>query len=142
MGTINWIYNKKDFTEDMIGDSVGFVYLITNLTNNKKYIGKKLFNFRRTKTIRGKKKKLSIASDWLTYYGSSDILKEEVSKLGEANFKREILHLCSSKGMCNYLEAKEQFLNNVLESDEYYNSWISCKVHKSHVRNKIDKTKI
>ena len=38
---INWLYNDTDFTEEMIGDNYGFVYCITNLTNDKKYIGKK-----------------------------------------------------------------------------------------------------
>ena len=129
-----WNYKQKEFTEDQINDYVGFVYEITNLINDKKYIGKKLFKFSRTKTVKGKKKKTKISSDWADYYGSNEELKMDVKTLGFDKFKREILYLCKSKGECNYYEASEQFKNKVLESDPYYNSWISVKVHKSHVK--------
>ena len=69
---INWQYNDTDFTEDKIENSYGFVYLITNLENNRKYIGKKLFWFSKTKMVKGKRKKVKVPSDWQTYYGSSD----------------------------------------------------------------------
>lgn len=131
---LNWIYEGKDFTEGLIGDNYGFVYEITNLTNNKKYIGKKFFYSAKTKQVKGKKKKLKVPSDWQTYYGSSDTLQKDVLQYGPENFRREILHLCKSKGECGYLEAKEQFLNNVLESDDYYNTWIMVRVRKSHIK--------
>ena len=132
---LNWIYDNKDFTEDLIGDNYGFVYQITNLTNNRKYIGKKFFYSTKTKQVKGKKKRLKVPSDWQTYYGSSDTLKQDVLQYGPENFRREILHLCKSKGVCGYLEAKEQFNNNVLESDEYYNTWIMVRVRKSHIKD-------
>jgi hypothetical protein len=132
---LNWQYNDKDFTDDLIGDNYGFVYQITNLANNKKYIGKKFFYSTKTKQVKGKKKKLKVPSDWQTYYGSSDTLKQDVLQYGLENFKREILHLCKSKGVCGYLEAKEQFTNNVLESDDYYNTWIMVRVRKSHIKD-------
>ena len=43
MGQLNWIYKEQDFTEDMIGEDYGFVYIITNEVTGKKYIGKKFF---------------------------------------------------------------------------------------------------
>ena len=132
---LSWQYNEKDFTEDLIGDNYGFVYQITNLTNNRKYIGKKFFYSTKTKQVKGKKKKLKVPSDWQTYYGSSDTLKQDVLQYGPENFKREIIHLCKSKGVCGYLEAKEQFINNVLESDDYYNTWIMVRVRKSHIKD-------
>jgi hypothetical protein len=132
---LNWLYNSEDFTEDLIGDNYGFVYQITNLTNNKKYIGKKFFYSTKTKQVKGKKKRLKVSSDWQTYYGSSDALKQDVIQYGLENFKREIIHLCKTKGVCGYLEAKEQFNNNVLESDDYYNSWIMVRVRKSHIKD-------
>jgi len=132
---LNWQYNGSEFTEDLIGDNYGFVYQITNLANNKKYIGKKFFYSTKTKQVKGKKKKLKVPSDWQTYYGSSDILKQDVLQYGLENFKREILHLCKSKGVCGYLEAKEQFTNNVLENDDYYNTWIMVRVRKSHIKD-------
>lgn len=131
---INWIYDNKDFTEEQIGDNYGFIYCITNLTNNKKYIGKKFFYSSKTKVLKGKKKKYKVSSDWQTYYGSNEELKKDVIIHGRENFTREIIHLCKSKGECGYLEAKEQFVNGVLESDDYYNSWIMVRVRKSHIK--------
>jgi hypothetical protein len=131
---LNWKYNGVDFTEDLIGDNYGFVYEITNLTNNKKYIGKKFFYSAKTKQVKGKKKKYKVLSDWQTYFGSSAELTKDVLSLGQENFSREIIHLCQSKGECGYLEAKEQFVRGVMESDDYYNSWIMVRVRKSHIK--------
>ena len=133
---LNWQHDGKDFTEDLIGNNYGFVYQITNLTNGKKYIGKKFFYSAKTKQVKGKKKRYKASSDWQTYYGSSDILKQDVLQLGHEKFVREILHLCHSKGMCSYLEAKEQFTRSVLEGDEYYNTWIMVRVRKAHIKEK------
>ena len=58
----------------------------------------------------------------------------ELKKAIKAKFKREILHLCNSKGECNYLEAKEQFARGVLESDDYYNGHIRVRVHGSIIK--------
>ena len=129
-----WTYNDKEFTEDLIGDNYGFVYQITNLTNGRKYIGKKFFYSAKTKQVKGKKKKVKVSSDWQTYYGSSAELSKDVLQLGHDKFNREILHLCLSKGDCGYLEAKEQFVNGALESDNYYNTWIMVRVRKSHLK--------
>lgn len=126
-----WLYNKEPFEES--GEWTSFVYLITNLTNDKKYIGKKGFTFSKTKQVKGKKKRIKVESDWKTYYGSSDDLKADVEKLGEKVFRREILRLCKSKGEASYFEAKMQFENNVLETDGWYNSHIMLRVHKKHL---------
>jgi len=131
---LNWKYNGKDFTEDLVGNNYGFVYQITNLTNGRKYIGKKFFYSAKTKQVKGKKKKYKASSNWQTYYGSSDNLTKDVLQLGYESFNREILHLCLTKGECGYLEAKEQFRNNVLETDNYYNSWIMVRVRKDHIK--------
>jgi hypothetical protein len=134
---MTWYYEASLIDETILDSYVGFVYCITNLTNGKKYIGKKLLKFKKSKQIKGKKKKFLVDSDWRTYWGSNKTLVEDVSALGETNFKREILRLCKSKGECNYFEAKLQFQNLALESDDYYNEWIMLKVHKSHLK-KID----
>lgn len=132
---LNWQYNGLDFTEDLIGDNYGFVYQITNLTNGRKYIGKKFFYSAKTKQVKGKRKKIKVPSDWQTYYGSSAELAKDVLSLGNENFTREILHLCRSKGECGYLEAKEQFIRGALETDAYYNTWIMVRVRKSHIKD-------
>ena len=107
-----WYYRDDEFTSEMIGDYVGFVYVITDLNNKKKYVGKKLFNStRRLAPLKGKtrKRKVTKESDWQDYFGSSDEVKMIVEENGRDSFYREILHLCNSKGEMSYLEAKEQF---------------------------------
>tara|TARA_B100001063_G_C16540620_1_gene441069 strand:+ start:278 stop:727 length:450 start_codon:yes stop_codon:yes gene_type:complete len=130
-----WIHKGK-VVETLPEDCEGFVYLITNLTNDKKYVGKKLARFKVTRPpLKGKKNKRrsSKESDWKTYWGSSDHLNADVASLGEENFTREILHYCQSRGMLSYLEAKEQFDREVLLSDEYYNGIINVRVGSSKV---------
>jgi len=134
MGLLTWTYNGSDFTEEMIGDNYGFVYLITNIITGKKYIGKKFFYSSKTKVLKGKKKKFKVSSDWKNYYGSSAEVTKDVLQLGQENFIREIIYLCKSKGECGYLEAKEQFIKGALESDDYYNTWIMVRVRKSHIK--------
>jgi len=128
-----WLYNGVPL-EEIPENSYGYVYLITNNVTGRKYIGKKLFWFKKTKVVKGKKKRSKVESDWREYWSSSDELKADVEKLGSDNFTREILHICGNKGMCNYLEAKEQMIREVLESDSYYNSQIQCRVHRTHIK--------
>ena len=134
---MSWTFESQPIDETILDDYVGFVYCITNLNTNKKYIGKKLLKFRRTKVVKGKKKKLLIESDWKKYWGSNKNLIADVEALGEDKFVREILKFCKSKGECNYYEAKLQFERAVLEDDSHYNDWIMCKIHRSHVK-KLD----
>ena len=140
-----WTY-QNNVIEELPEDCVGFVYEITNLTTNRKYIGKKLAKFSRTKyktitlkngTKKKKKIKSKIDSDWMEYYGSSIELNADVELLGKENFSREILFLCKSKAECSYIEAREQFTRRVLESMDYYNGQISVRVHGSHIRGKL-----
>ena len=117
--------------EEISEEYEGFVYLITNLTNNKKYVGKKLARFKTTKPpLKGKKNKRRgyKESDWREYWGSSDRLNEDVKALGEDKFSREILYLCKSRAEMSYIEAREQFDRRVLETDEYYTGIINVRV--------------
>ena len=130
-----WTHKGK-VVKTLPDDCEGFVYLITNLTNDKKYVGKKLARFKVTRPpLKGKKNKRRSTkeSDWRTYWGSSEHLLADVEKLGEENFTREILHYCQSRGMLSYLEAKEQFDREVLLSDDYYNGIINVRVGSSKV---------
>lgn len=132
-----WSYNGVPFTSDMIGDYIGFVYELTDLSNNKKYIGKKNFySTRKLPPLKGKtkKRKRVAESDWMEYYGSSEEVKLLVEKHGTRLFRREILQLCESKGIMTYWEAKLQFERDVLLRDDYYNEFIGCKIHSSHLK--------
>ena len=142
---MTWYYNGNEVT-DLPEDAVGFVYLITNITNGKMYVGKKLAKFAKTTykvvklkngTKKRKKIKSKIESDWQQYYGSSPNLTEDINQLGNNNFRREILYYCKSKAECSYMEAREQFSRRVLESDDYYNGHIQVRVHGSHIKNKL-----
>jgi hypothetical protein len=134
MGQLTWTYDGAEFTEEMISDNYGFVYLITNTLTGRKYIGKKFFYSSKTKVVKGKKKRTKVSSDWKNYFGSSAEVTKDVLQLGQENFSREIIYLCKSKGECGYLEAKEQFTKGALESDDYYNTWIMVRVRKSHIK--------
>ena len=130
---MQWTYQDK-IVEEISEEYIGFVYLITNLTNGKKYIGKKLAKFKVTKKpLKGKKNKRRSTkeSDWRTYWGSSDHLNADVEQLGPENFTREILYYCTSRGELSYSEAKEQFDRKVLETEEYYNGIINVRVGSS-----------
>ena len=58
---------------------IGYVYITTNLINNKKYIGLK-------------------TSDVFVpnYFGSGKIIKKAINKYGKNNFSVEILEECKS----------------------------------------------
>lgn len=136
---MTWLYHNtiELFKEEDIQDHLGFVYLITHIPTGKKYVGKKFFTKAKTKQVKGKKKKIRVASDWETYWSSSEELTAEVKLNGEENYTREILHLCKTRSICSYWETYEIFSRHALLSDNYYNSWCTCKIHKKHVIGKI-----
>lgn len=129
-----WIYMELPFSGDLIGDHYGFVYLITNKSNERRYIGRKYFwSFR---TPKGKKRKVKQESDWRKYYGSCPELKEDVIKYGKQNFSRTILSLHKTKGKTNFEETRQLFYYNVLTEEldtgvpAYYNSNILSRYYR------------
>ena len=107
-----WWYKDKVFETDEINGYYGFVYLITNTINDRKYIGRKYFwSFRKKK---GQNRRSKQESDWKNYYGSCPELKDDIKKYGKQNFKREILSLHTTLGKVNYEETRLLFVHGVL----------------------------
>ena len=133
-----WSYNGEEFTSEMIEDNMGFVYIVTDKKTKMKYIGKKAFFSKVTKPpLKGKKRKRRSLkeSDWKTYCGSSEPVKELVEENGLDHFDREILYLCKSKGELNYMELREQVIRDVLlKPDEYHNAFVGGKIHRAHIK--------
>lgn len=139
----SWLVGGEEFTDP--GEFFGFVYRITNKLTGKIYIGKKLFTMAGRKQAKGKVKKIRKDSDWQNYWGSSKTLLKDIEEFGEDNFVREILYLCKTRGMVNYMEAKTQFVEGVLlKKDVYtdnfacYNDHIFVRVHRSHLQKETE----
>ena len=147
-----WLFKDKvvESIDDMPEGSYGFIYEVTHLPTNRKYIGKKVLYFernvklgkrelealkeeRRAKGIGGRapsKKKVIKESDWKTYYGSQTEIKELVNKGKNSDFKRDILMFVDNKKHLTYYEAKFLFIKEVLEkNDEYINDNILAKFY-------------
>ena len=129
-----WYYKGTTFTSDDIGDFFGYVYLITNKTTGKKYIGRKYFVQKRKP--KGGKRRVTSESDWKRYYGSCPELKEDIKLLGKPSFSREILSLHTTKGRTNYEETRQLFLHDVLTktltdgTPAFYNSNILGRYYR------------
>jgi hypothetical protein len=130
----NWYYRTNKAITDIkqLPDSdqlEGFVYKITNIITGKFYIGKKSLWSVRKKRISVKEKKstgtrktfqtVTKESDWKKYYGSSKDLKDDVKRLGETAFKREILEVSKSKKYLSYAEFAWQLKLDVLRTNSY-----------------------
>jgi hypothetical protein len=129
---------KIEFTklEDFPENTFGFIYIITNLETDKFYIGKKQLISVTNKKLGKKelleqpikpgrkvtKKKVTSESDWLNYWGSNKILLDDIKQLGYDKFEREIIHICQTKKLLTYYEAKYQMQSNVLSSNSYNDS--------------------
>lgn len=130
--TWNYIDERTEFDPTRYSSIVGFVYLIENVDTGMKYVGKKLL----TKSVRyqknNKKKTKRVESDWKTYTGSNEQLNEDISR--GANIKKTILHLCTTKGWMTYYETKEILVRDAIISEDYYNTWVQCKIRRSHLK--------
>lgn len=129
-----WLYENNELQE-VPEKAIGFVYKITNTKTGRQYIGKKLFTSAKSRQVKGKRKRFRVESDWRGYFGSNKELAHDVVTIGREHFRREIIHICYTKGQCSYYEAKYQFQLGVLENpDLFYNDWIMCKVHRKHLK--------
>lgn len=124
----HWILNESVSLNE---ETFGFIYEITNLIENKKYIGKKQCVSKiKRKPLKGKTRKRIdfVESDWKEYTSSSEKLNEDIKKHGKENFLFKILKICGSKWELAYEEIKEQIKNDVLLRDDYYNGIINVRI--------------
>jgi len=138
-----WKYEGREFTEDMIPENaVGFVYEMSTVLNGKfvKYIGKKNFY----SNVKTKLRKKDMPDDkrmktykrvkkytYQKYFSSNEVLKK--ARQDGYPIKRDILCICNSKLQLSYMEARQQFLCDVLTSDEYLNGNILGKFYKGKI---------
>jgi len=64
---MTWYFNNQPI-EEIEPQYLAFVYLITNIQTDKKYIGLKTTKSMKTKMVKGKKKRFKIESDWRNYW--------------------------------------------------------------------------
>ena len=133
---MTWLYRNEPYDPAEVDPKkvYAFVYQIEDLDTGRLYIGKKVMFFKGFKSVKKKRKRILKESDWREYYGSSDVLNEEVAKRGASRFKRTILHFCPNKAVANYLEAMEQFKFNAILDDRYYNEQIRVRVTRSQLK--------
>lgn len=128
------LYEGTELPEDFEWNPpLGFVYKITRKSDGKWYVGqKKILKTEKRPPLKGKirKRKVVKESDWKTYCGSSNQLKEDIAKYGEDAFTFEILEFCNSKWVMNYEELRLQMINNVMARDDVYNAIVSVRLAK------------
>jgi hypothetical protein len=148
----SWIYEPKkgegltiiSSVDDPVipKGAIGFIYKIVT-HDGKAYIGKKnlktkrkrRFGKREIAALTDKRKKhweyVIKDSDWLTYIGSNKQLQKDIAK--GVKYEKYILDFAFTKKHLTYLETKELFVNEVLESDEWYNDNILGKIFRKDV---------
>ena len=119
--------------ESIPEDSIGFVYKITDLSNDKFYIGcKQLYRQIKRPPLKGQKRKriCHVESDWKTYCSSSGVISESI-KENEDNYKFEILSFHDSKSSMKIEEAR-RIIENIYDP-QCYNEVVNlrCRVKKS-----------
>jgi hypothetical protein len=145
--TVDDLINDENFN---INDYEGYIYITTILDTGRKYLGKKNFFHKNNVKLgkkelaslpvtRGKKpaKKLVIKeSDWKTYYGSAQEIKESIKQYPKERITRVVLRLCKTKKELTYYECKYLFQYGVLEpGNNYINDNILGKFYSKDLGN-------
>lgn len=129
---MTWVYQGQS-VEEIPEGAYGFVYIITQISTGKKYIGRKFFTKAGYKTVNKKRKKIRVESDWKEYWGSSPSLAKALEEHGQEDFSREIVRICYNRSECSYYESKLIFEHDAILSEDFYNDWVSVKISSVHV---------
>ena len=133
--TMTWMNNEnKPIQDEDVDGYYGFVYVIRNKVDGRRYVGRKYLTKAGYKTVKGKRKKIRVSSDWRNYWGSNTELQEDVKRLGEDSFERSIIKLCRNRSECSYWETHYIFQFQALLSDRWYNQWVTCKISKKNLK--------
>ena len=136
---MTWYYKGEVYDplyEDEPKEYQGFVYVITEIDTDMKYVGKKFFHKPKTLPITQKRKRRVrsiVESDWRSYYGSNVIIQQRISEGLSAQYYREILHFGKSKGDLSLLELTEQLNRNALLDPKYYNGILQVRINTKHI---------
>jgi len=138
-----WIYKGQEVTSisQVPAGSIGFIYQITDLTNDKIYVGKKsVFSTRKKHFTKKQKSQITDKriktytmvttemAKWVHYTGSSKELNQAIAD--GAQYVKEILQYCRSKQELTYYEIKFQMSKGVIEpGNRSYNENIAGKFY-------------
>jgi len=88
-----------------------------------RYIGRKYFKAQSKVKMPGKtrRKRVEKESDWRYYRTSSKRVQEDILLLGLDRFEFLVISLCKTRAETNYEETRQQFINDVINRDDYYN---------------------
>jgi hypothetical protein len=133
---MSWLYKGKPLDEAIIQkEYIGFIYLITQKSTGKRYIGRKMLTAAATKTVKGKKKRTRKDSDWRDYWSSSPKIKAWIEEAGNTDdFTKEILTFCHSKGSLAASEEMALYTVGALESDLWLNDNIRSRIYRSWIK--------
>ena len=122
----HWV-TKEEIPERFFG----FIYLITNKQNGKKYVGKKQAKtIKKLPPLKGRKNKRhkEVDTNWKSYTGSCKQLNEDIEEIGKENFTFEIVRFCENKSQLAYVETYYQMTEHVILREDFYNGEVRVRL--------------
>lgn len=112
------LYGHWETTEHLDTEKyVGFVYIITNLVEQRKYIGSKKYKIKRKKD-----------GEWKSYTGSCTELNNDIKKYGKDKFTFKVVKQYSRMVEVKYNEAKMIIEVDAIFRKDYYNQMVMLRM--------------